>query len=211
MDMGVSTNVAIAAIVTHYRQFAGGCSSSTSPHLEGGTMTGGPRTGSVGCVPPGPGWAKWDLPTVTTDREESLRTPAGRLDLGLFACLRSHRRWCRAVDETSMTAPQSGSSRQTRGALIAPRPHRQCDIHSLAPGYEAKRLAEVCHPHGSRSISSHLKSRIGITAGVKMALLHEVLSKEQFADAATLAAAIKALPITVHATVLSTKPQHRRP
>ncbi len=35
MDMGVSTNVAIAAIVTHYRQFAGGCSSSTSPHLEG--------------------------------------------------------------------------------------------------------------------------------------------------------------------------------
>ena len=33
-----------------------------------------------------------------------------------------------------------------------------------------------------------------------MALLHEFLSKEQFADAATLAAAIKALPITVHAT-----------
>jgi len=70
----------------------------------------------------------------------------------------------------------------------------------LAPGYEVKRLlAEVCHPRGSRSISSHLKSRIGIT-GVKMALLHEVLDKEQFADAATLAAAIKALPITVHAT-----------
>lgn len=70
----------------------------------------------------------------------------------------------------------------------------------LAPGYEAERLlAEVCHPRGSRSISSHLKSRIGIT-GVKMALLHEVLSKEQFSDPAALAAAIKALPITVHAT-----------
>ncbi len=70
----------------------------------------------------------------------------------------------------------------------------------LAPGYEAERLlAEVFHPRGSRSISSHLKSRIGI-AGVKMALLHEVLSKEQIADAATLAASIKALPITVHAT-----------
>lgn len=70
----------------------------------------------------------------------------------------------------------------------------------LAPGYEAERLlAEVSHPRGSRSISSHLKSRIGIT-GVKMALLHEFLSKEQFADAATLAAAIKALPISVHAT-----------
>jgi uncharacterized flavoprotein (TIGR03862 family) len=70
----------------------------------------------------------------------------------------------------------------------------------LAPGYEAERLlAEVCHPRGSRSVSSHLKSRIGIT-GVKMALLHEVLSRAQVADAATLAAAIKTLPITVHAT-----------
>jgi predicted flavoprotein YhiN len=44
-----------------------------------------------------------------------------------------------------------------------------------------------------------LHSRVGIT-GVKTALLHEVLSKEQFADAATLAATIKALPITVRAT-----------
>lgn len=69
----------------------------------------------------------------------------------------------------------------------------------LAPGYEAERLlAEVRHPRGSRSISSHLKSRIGLT-GVKMALLHEILSKEQVADPATLAATIKALPITVHA------------
>lgn len=68
----------------------------------------------------------------------------------------------------------------------------------LAPGYEAKRLlSEVCHPRGSRSLASHLKSRIGIS-GVKMALLHEVLSKEQVADPATLAASIKALPITIH-------------
>lgn len=70
----------------------------------------------------------------------------------------------------------------------------------LAPGYETDRLlAEVSHPRGARSISSHLKSRIGIT-GIKMALLHEVLSKEQLGDAATLAASIKSLPITVHAT-----------
>lgn len=60
-------------------------------------------------------------------------------------------------------------------------------------------LAEVCHPRGSRSVSSHLKSRLGIS-GVKLALLHEVLSKEQFANAATLAATIKALPISVNAT-----------
>lgn len=70
----------------------------------------------------------------------------------------------------------------------------------LAPGRDADRLlSDVCHPRGSRSISSHLQSRVGIT-GVKAALLHEVLSKEQFADMATVAATIKALPITVHAT-----------
>ena len=69
----------------------------------------------------------------------------------------------------------------------------------LAPARDTERvLAEVSHPRGSRSLSSHLQSRLGI-AGVKLALLHEVLGKEQFADAATLAATIKALPITVDA------------
>lgn len=70
----------------------------------------------------------------------------------------------------------------------------------LAPGRDAQRvLREVSHPRGSRSISSHLQSRVGIT-GVKTALLHEVLTKEQFADPAILAQTIKALPITVRAT-----------
>jgi uncharacterized flavoprotein (TIGR03862 family) len=70
----------------------------------------------------------------------------------------------------------------------------------LAPGRDAARvLAEVSHPRGARSLSSHLQSRVGIS-GVKTALLHEVLTKEQLADAVTLAATIKALPITVRAT-----------
>lgn len=69
----------------------------------------------------------------------------------------------------------------------------------LAPGRDAAQvLAEVSVPRGSRSLSSHLKSRLGIS-GVKLALLHEVLSKEQIAHAATLAAAIKSLPIKVNA------------
>ena len=69
----------------------------------------------------------------------------------------------------------------------------------LAPTRDAERvLAEVSHPRGSRSLASHLQSRLGI-AGAKLALLHEVLGKEQLADAATLAATIKALPITVDA------------
>jgi hypothetical protein len=54
--------------------------------------------------------------------------------------------------------------------------------------------AEVARPRGSRSMSTHLKSRLGLE-GVKAALLHELLPREAFADPATLAAAIKALPI----------------
>jgi predicted flavoprotein YhiN len=55
-------------------------------------------------------------------------------------------------------------------------------------------LAEVMHPRGSRSLSSHLKSRLGIE-GIKAAILHELLSREAMHDPATLARAIKALPL----------------
>jgi uncharacterized flavoprotein (TIGR03862 family) len=54
--------------------------------------------------------------------------------------------------------------------------------------------AEVARPRGSRSLSTHLKSRLGID-GVKAALLHELLPREAFGDHARLAAAIKALPL----------------
>ncbi|WP_144138044.1 TIGR03862 family flavoprotein [Paraburkholderia sp. BCC1884] len=65
----------------------------------------------------------------------------------------------------------------------------------LAPGLTLERvIAEVTRPRGSRSMSSHLQGRIGI-GGVKLALLHEVLSKEAFADAQGLAQAIKGLPV----------------
>ncbi|MDP2833050.1 MAG: TIGR03862 family flavoprotein [Pseudomonadota bacterium] len=65
----------------------------------------------------------------------------------------------------------------------------------LAPGKSLGRVtAEVAHPRGSRSLSSHLQSRVGIT-GVKAGLLREVLGAEAYADPARLAAAIKALPL----------------
>ncbi len=57
-------------------------------------------------------------------------------------------------------------------------------------------LEELRHPRGSRSLSSHLKSRLRLD-GIKMAMLYEQLSKEQMADPVVLARAIKALPITV--------------
>ncbi|MBS0433618.1 MAG: TIGR03862 family flavoprotein [Proteobacteria bacterium] len=53
---------------------------------------------------------------------------------------------------------------------------------------------EVMRPRGSRSMSTHLKSRLGLD-GAKAALLHELLPRETFTDAAALAAAIKALPL----------------
>lgn len=59
-------------------------------------------------------------------------------------------------------------------------------------------LAEVSHPRGSRSLTSHLKSRLHLD-GIKTAILHEVLSKEQLQQADTLARTIKALPITLQA------------
>lgn len=59
-------------------------------------------------------------------------------------------------------------------------------------------VAEVSHPRGSRSLSSHLASRAGIK-GAKMALLREILPPDQLNDPAALARAIKSLPITLAA------------
>ena len=67
----------------------------------------------------------------------------------------------------------------------------------LLPEHDAERVeAEVRHPRGSRSLSSHLKSRLGID-GVKMGLLFEVLGRDGVNDPQALAAAIKALPLTL--------------
>jgi uncharacterized flavoprotein (TIGR03862 family) len=70
-------------------------------------------------------------------------------------------------------------------------------IIDLLPQHSAAQvLAETRHPRGPRSLSTHLKSRLGI-AGLKMALLHELLSPEQLHDPQQLAAALKALPLTL--------------
>ncbi len=70
----------------------------------------------------------------------------------------------------------------------------------LAPGKTYERvLAEVGAGRGSRSMSSHLQSKAGIT-GVKAGLLRECASKEDYADPTKLAQAIKALPIKLIAT-----------
>jgi uncharacterized flavoprotein (TIGR03862 family) len=79
--------------------------------------------------------------------------------------------------------------------------HGQATFHlDLLPDMAALRvLTEVRHPRGSRSLSSHLKSRLGID-GIKAAMLHECLDKTQMSDPDQLAGAIKSLPITLAAT-----------
>jgi uncharacterized flavoprotein (TIGR03862 family) len=67
----------------------------------------------------------------------------------------------------------------------------------LLPG---KSVAEVqkalSKPRGSRSMSKHLHSQLGLD-GVKAALLRELTPAAAFADPALLALAIKALPLTL--------------
>jgi uncharacterized flavoprotein (TIGR03862 family) len=54
--------------------------------------------------------------------------------------------------------------------------------------------AAVMHPRGSRSLSSHLKSRLGLD-GVKANVLHETLGRDGVQASETLSRAIKALPL----------------
>ncbi len=69
----------------------------------------------------------------------------------------------------------------------------------LVPDKTLERVvAEIAHPRGARSLSSHLQSRAGIK-GVKTALLRELLSPEQLGDPIKLAHAIKSLPLTLSA------------
>jgi len=67
----------------------------------------------------------------------------------------------------------------------------------LVPDFSAERVHdEVTRPRGARSLASHLQSRLGIK-GVKSGLLHECLSRDAYADPATLAAALKRLPLVL--------------
>ncbi|ASI70468.1 TIGR03862 family flavoprotein [Diaphorobacter sp. C33] len=76
--------------------------------------------------------------------------------------------------------------------------HGHATFHlDLLPDHTPERvLAEVRHPRGSRSLSTHLKSRLGLD-GIKTAVLYEQLGKDGMSDPMALAHAIKALPITV--------------
>ena len=79
--------------------------------------------------------------------------------------------------------------------------HGSATFHlDLLPQWDAaKVLGEVSHPRGSRSLSSHLSSRLNLE-GIKLNILYELLSKDVMNNPQQLATAIKSLPITVTAT-----------
>jgi uncharacterized flavoprotein (TIGR03862 family) len=78
--------------------------------------------------------------------------------------------------------------------------HGSATLHlNLRPDFTPERMRqEVAHPRGSRTLSSHLHSRVGLTK-LHTALLHEVLAKDTLNNPALLAQAIGHLPITLHA------------
>jgi uncharacterized flavoprotein (TIGR03862 family) len=65
----------------------------------------------------------------------------------------------------------------------------------LLPDWSPQRVHdEVFHPRGSRSLSSHLQSRLGLK-GVKANLLREVLGSENINDLELVSNSIKSLPL----------------
>lgn len=86
-------------------------------------------------------------------------------------------------------------SADLRDAIAA---HGSAVVHlDLAPDRSLEWLAaEIARPRGSRSLSSHLQSRIGLK-GVKVGLLRERVPAADFADPDRLAAAIKSLPLVL--------------
>jgi len=77
----------------------------------------------------------------------------------------------------------------------------QAMLHfDLLPDWTLPRvLSEVSHPRGSRSLSSHLQSRLGLK-GAKANLLREALNPEQMHNTTLLARTIKSLPLRLVAT-----------
>lgn len=76
--------------------------------------------------------------------------------------------------------------------------HGAATVHiDLLPGKPLDKVqAALAKPRGSRSMSKHLHSQLGLD-GVKAALLRELSPADHFNDPAQLAANIKALPLTL--------------
>ncbi len=87
------------------------------------------------------------------------------------------------------------ASAQLRDEILAN--GRTTFILDLLPDRTEAEIAQnLAKPRGSRSMASHLQSRLRLK-GVKVGLLREMVPAAAFADPHQLAAAIKALPVTL--------------
>ncbi|MEN9760380.1 MAG: hypothetical protein RI906_206 [Pseudomonadota bacterium] len=69
----------------------------------------------------------------------------------------------------------------------------------LLPGQSQERIADkLARARGSRSLSNHLRAALSLSP-LKIALLHECLSRDQLQSPEVLASALKALPLTMSA------------
>lgn len=81
---------------------------------------------------------------------------------------------------------------------IAVQGHATFELDLLPQLTPEQVLTKLQSPRGSKSLSSHLKSRLGLD-GIKTAVLYECLSKDDLNQPERLAVAIKGLPITLGA------------
>ena len=96
--------------------------------------------------------------------------------------------------EGSLIYAASGPLRER----IATQGHATFELDLLPARTQDWVAAELAHPRGPRSLSTHLKTRLNLS-GVKAGLLWERVPKPVQADPVQLAAMIKALPIILRA------------
>lgn len=110
--------------------------------------------------------------------------------------------WQRKGEFVATATGMEGSLIYAASALlrdqIAAQGHATFELDLLPQLMPEQVLAKLQSPRGSKSLSSHLKSRLGLD-GIKTAVLYECLSKDDLNKPERLAAAIKGLPITLGA------------
>lgn len=110
--------------------------------------------------------------------------------------------WVRRGEFVVTATGVEGSLIYAASALLRDSLERQgqATIHlDLKPDWSEERvLAVVQRPRGKRSLSKHLHSALGLQ-GVHTALLNELLDKQTLSNDESLARAVKALPLTLHA------------
>ena len=110
--------------------------------------------------------------------------------------------WVRTGEFVATATGVEGSLIYAASALlrdrIAAHGHATFELDLLPQLTLEQVLAKLQSPRGSKSLTSHLKARLGLD-GIKTAVLFEFLSKEELAQPERLAAAIKGLPIRLGA------------